>query len=748
MQTRIALGLLAGLGMALAAVGEETKATPAEAKPATGPAAATVCPTDAAVNRRLLSEFGPYKTVPEARATLEKAAQALIKQGGGTIVIPADAPEAFWQIVPEQTLDPKTRIAVNVEDNRGGIRRLVVPSEGQNALSNLSGGGLILQRTINNNIQGQGGGYTLNIENWVKGGVNSISTQLDRDVKAGKDVRFYLPSVRGYQVGTWWNAYSTGGQCSGTIKEIGLNGHDPYFVSDAAFDIKKGSYIFNKHWLGALNVQDIHNCDDQSGSLSVMRQCYNSGDSFGISCNLDYQGSGMSAGGDEGAVIYNAEPQFDPNPFWGKVDKWDPKKCELTFAWEGAVNHYKLGTSRAIVNMNPKKWITSGKIFQMQNGYFHHKIKDTLPIIGTKDVQWDESIMGKFIAITDPTECYMPGETAGRYQVTHPLYRWYKITGMKKREDGLWSLGLEGVWWGSYRGGGGFMLFRTENYTYLDDKVRELSYIIAPGSWVMDVREALGSGHLIPDGPRLLKLAPFENAEKAFEPGDPITEPPGPTPWLATSYRTRTFNGYPPLINAIGFQCANLGQVHMGSGFQVDGQYVGVPMEEILKKQKDGMPEYGCGLAVNGSSVYGISIGGPTLYAAIQFWQGKKEQALVWTLEKGGSSRLYVSPQTGDFMMEGQNLNLSDHCVTRQTGISGTIVPANNLRGIDVPVAAGAKDLKIKFTKAEPDAVYSVTVSPYWETKAWIKEKAPDGFTVAFSDAPAQASRIDWQLIR
>jgi hypothetical protein len=65
-----------------------------------------------------------------------------------------------------------------------------------------------------------------------------------------------------------------------------------------------------------------------------------------------------------------------------------------------------------------------------------------------------------------------------------------------------------------------------------------------------------------------------------------------------------------------------------------------------------------------------------------------------------------------------------------------------------VPVATGLKEMKVKFANAETDAVYSITVGPNWETKAWIKEKAADGFTVAFSDPPAQAGRIDWQLIR
>lgn len=122
-------------------------------------------------------------------------------------------------------------------------------------------------------------------------------------------------------------------------------------------------------------------------------------------------------------------------------------------------------------------------------------------------------------------------------------------------------------------------------------------------------------------------------------------------------------------------------------------------------------------------------------------------QDIVWTTAKG-QVRLYARPDNGDFMLEGKNLCLNDHSVTRQTGLSGTAVAANNLRGIDVPVPAGAKQVVIKFATPEANAVYFITVSPYWETKTWIKHKRADGFTVAFSDAPTEAERMDWQLIR
>ncbi len=47
-------------------------------------------------------------------------------------------------------------------------------------------------------------------------------------------------------------------------------------------------------------------------------------------------------------------------------------------------NWWKLGASRPIINMNPAKWIQSGKIIIPQNGYNYNGISST--IVGNADV--------------------------------------------------------------------------------------------------------------------------------------------------------------------------------------------------------------------------------------------------------------------------------------------------------------------------------------------------------------------------
>jgi hypothetical protein len=73
--------------MALACVvawpaGTATADPPALSGGRTTPVQTTAC--DQALNRRVLSEFGPYRTESEAASTFEKALRVLIDQGGAS----------------------------------------------------------------------------------------------------------------------------------------------------------------------------------------------------------------------------------------------------------------------------------------------------------------------------------------------------------------------------------------------------------------------------------------------------------------------------------------------------------------------------------------------------------------------------------------------------------------------------------------------------------------------------------------
>jgi hypothetical protein len=100
--------IIFGLGCLLVAGGGR-----AAELPGGKPAGSDWATLDAAINRRLLSECGPYKTVAKARATLEKAAQAVtdVRQALGSGHLSPDGPRrlklaptvAFSDALPQAT---------------------------------------------------------------------------------------------------------------------------------------------------------------------------------------------------------------------------------------------------------------------------------------------------------------------------------------------------------------------------------------------------------------------------------------------------------------------------------------------------------------------------------------------------------------------------------------------------------------------------------------------------------------------
>lgn len=128
-------------------------------------------------------------------------------------------------------------------------------------------------------------------------------------------------------------------------------------------------------------------------------------------------------------------------------------------------------------------------------------------LVGPADAGWDESLVGRFLSIDDPTESYAADEALSYGYAGapgKPLHRWWHITALEKRPDGRWNLFVERTFrWTSRRGGPTLMKFA--NYTTGPDHVRELDYIIAPGAWASDVRDAIcgdtpGSVAAAPDG--------------------------------------------------------------------------------------------------------------------------------------------------------------------------------------------------------------------------------------------------------
>ncbi len=702
-------------------------------------------PADLCENRYLLSEFGPYGTIQSAEATLQQALNTIIAKGGGVLCIPHDAPQDFYPRNLEQ--NDQNDPAVTIIDYRQGTERIYVPPMGARNTQGDGQGGHLIERDLSQNLSWQNVFSTQYIQSRYLGGASSYAQPLSQAVMAGTKQKLYVPSHRGLFIGQTLRVTGEQDGYGGVseiiiIKKLGLDQGGPYFVADLNHNHPKGALAYNKNVVNGLTVDDTSNCDNQSGSLLVNRKTYGTGDTFGISTRLVYQGDIMSSGGDEGGVGISSQIEHDLDCFRGEVESWNPQNRELIYK-PGNVKPQKLGTSRPLINLNPQKWTTSGKVQVTPSGNPESKI------IGTPGVDWDQSVVGCFIAIDDPSEYSADG-------FSNSVHRWWHITSLEDAEDGYKHLYVESTWWfvSTKRGPS---LFRYTNYTTGPSHIVELNYIIAPGAWVSDVRRAVAGntpgndGWAYDDDERTLVLAPLlsKGTSFDFEPGDAITNPPGPDPWLPTAFRARHFNNYPGSMKGASFLSENFGKVQIGAGLFVMGPHGSV--DEVKANQKDGEVTFNAGVYIFAATESAIRIRGPVQQGAIDLWQPEgNEQKIRWFKAGGASaSTLHARPDNGDFVFAGGNVDHTNNGSIKLKGLSATGTPAQNLRDFNVPVAVGETQLNITFPVTEADASYAVLVECSWITNKAVKDKTTNGFTVVFDQlTPQSGGTLDWLLVR
>ncbi|MFI5366062.1 MAG: hypothetical protein ACHQ4J_10595, partial [Candidatus Binatia bacterium] len=79
-------------------------------------------------------------------------------------------------------------------------------------------------------------------------------------------------------------------------------------------------------------------------------------------CDFNYMSNVHSAAGDENGNCYAAFIRSKEDNFHGSVESVDWDKAQLKFANAAARNINTLGDSRPLINLNPKKAITAGKV--------------------------------------------------------------------------------------------------------------------------------------------------------------------------------------------------------------------------------------------------------------------------------------------------------------------------------------------------------------------------------------------------
>ncbi|NCO35672.1 MAG: hypothetical protein AUJ92_21025 [Armatimonadetes bacterium CG2_30_59_28] len=724
--------------------------------------------------RHSLDEYGDISKPDTAAVALQKGIEELVKAGGGILEIPPNASAALKvENVVQKKIDEPT---VTIIDYRGGYTKTLLPSIGKHQTGVWAGNRLERKLNLGQTSLPHCGVYSNQaIQNYMISGASSYMLTLTDPVKAGTDVKCYADSIRGIWVGQYLTV--TGKPMHYTepydrivVKSIAWDKERRcnYLTADFKHDHPAGCIIYNKHVVNGMQIEGYSNCDNQSMELQVTRHHYAVGDSFVISGQLKYMSDVFCGFGDEGGVVLNAETIGEINGFHSTVEAVDWEKDEITYA-PGITNPHTLSDSRPLINMNPKKWITDGtvtivapggtykgrsnpgriggvaNVFNYQGGL----------ILGSPDCGWTPDVVGRYFAITDPTEIIQasdPSSVGGYAQLAgRPIYRWYQIMDFKEDPDGVKIIKILRVRWSAVAAGAP-KLFVDDNYTS-DGHERPLPYAIAPGAWVYDISQGWADtiptgGWVGKDAPRKIKVTPGgdRGTKLDFEAGDAIEQPPGPDPWQPRPIRIRQFDQMPSTMDNATIEVQQLGRVQVPTAISLDGIIQSV---DQLKTRKDRKPPWSTAINIGSLCDRGITFNGDVTNSAILFNQPNgRAQPIHWAKGPGNLNSLQVPPSTGDFLFTGGDINLTDKGLKRTTGISATGTKANNLRGINVPVAAGLTAVTVVFSQPEADANYAVSVTPSWMTNCCVSAKSDKGFTVQMGTAAPEGARLDWVIVR
>ncbi|MHB9130325.1 MAG: hypothetical protein ACYDBB_04425 [Armatimonadota bacterium] len=723
-----------------------------------------------------LEQFGPIDTPAQAEAALKAASEALLAKGGGVLIIPKEAP-ANWNPVnisqgawrkPEPPAPAKNwgyTGGITILDYRDGTMKAYLPQAT----------GWQFNRTFLM-PEGQSAGHwdyhpMLSFSNSIIRGTTSYHDWVSQDVKAGKDQRIYVRTLRGLFPGMFVNSLGGGPVNRLYIKSLGYDNEKkaPYVMADVDTDFTSSALLSNKTHANVLRADTYSHTENQTFDVMVMRHNYSQGDNYLFHAGFNYMGDVHSTAGDENGVLYAAFPISESNNFRGQVDTFNAQTGELKY--KGAANAHTLGTGRPMINMNKQKWITGGSVIIVRPGSWWNianYIKDpmfegkTYPTKVVKDatssgrtelrmgglIRFSQDapvtadVVGRYFAV-DETNEYVPGGNQVR--------RWYLIDSFMQNPDGTKEIKIIRHWWGA-KAAGSPTLYRPENNTW-DGHVKPLKYVIAPGANVFDVSRGVKD-----DGPwggqyvggaleRIVKVAPGPQTATPmdFTTNDPIEQAVGPDPFKPIPFRSWLFENVPGAFPAPVLDIANHGQTTRNSVLTVAG---GTGTLEGDEKRADGRPAWENIITINSACYDGIVFNGDTANAAIIFRQGNRPQPIKWLYADGAKeATLTVATKDGTMRFEGGGFSLPGG-VQNVAGLSATSTKAQNLRGIDVAIPAGVKEFTVKFPQPEADGAYAVFVELGWLTNRAITSRTKDGFTVQFEIAPAANATMSWLLVR
>ena len=723
-----------------------------------------------------LEQFGPVATAAEADAALKKAGDAIIAAGGGVLVIPRGAP-AGWK--PENVSQYAWRkpappapasqgwgqsAGVTLLDYRDGTVKVYVPQAT----------GLELVRTLR--MEGQGMGHwgtypMLTLEERLTRGSASYRDWMTQDVKAGEDARVYPRTMRGIFPGMFLNTNDGNDKLRRIyVKALGFDKerNAPYFTTSIDIDTPvKGTLLHNKSNTSLLHMESNSHVENQTMDVTVDRHNYSQGDNYLFFANFNYMSDVHSTAGDENGVCYAAFVHGECNVFRGQVDGRNAQAQEVKYT--AAANAHTLGSGRPLINLNPKKWVAGGSVVIvrpiMSSEYgrkdvtepvFEGRKYPTTLVTGeysgipelrlgglirfSKDAPVTKEVVGRYFAVDEKDE-YVPGGSTVR--------RWYLIDQFTANPDGTKQIVIIRHWWGAHPAAAP-TLYNPGNYTE-DGHVKPLRYIIAPGANVYDVSRGVKSGPENSGGAleRVLLLTPGPDDGAAFDfaAGDFIEQAIGPDPWNPIPFRSWVFEKVPgPFPNPM-IDLLNWGDVSRYAAMTVGG---GPASLTDIGQRADKRTPWEKIIEVASACENGIVFGADVAGSALLFRQpNARAQPIAWLYEDGAKkTTLSVSPQDGTVRIEGGAGTVVNGGVGGVSGLSGTAVMAKNLRGVNIPVPEGAKELAVAFPTPEPDARYAAFVELTWLTEKAVCKRAEGGFTVKFATPAGKGEELSWLLVR
>jgi len=693
----------------------------------------------------LLSEFGPVTTPAQAEDTLRKAATEILTHGGGTLIIPLQVPSA-WQ--PENISQGTWRKplppapakgwgngpGITILDIRGGTVKTLVPEMTGN----------IFTRTLrmpDGDSCGHWGYFPLlTLENNIVRGSASYADGLLADVKAGKDRRFYVRTIRGLFPGMRLDNGNAGAGQSLTVKSLGYDAQRqaPFFVADSDHDVAARSALLSqKTAANGLYLATNLNSENQTFDVYIDRHHYTQGDAYIFVGHFNYMGDLNSGAQDHNGVIFSAESRSETNIFRGQVDTFDAQTNALKF--RAATNAHTLASGRPLINMNPQKWITGGKLYIFNPG---GALLGWGGSIRSTDAPWTPVVIGRYLAIDEPDE-YVPGGDTVR--------RWFLITGFSEK-DGIKTLNVQRHWWGAKDVGSISRLYNQRNFSASDAKPKLLSYLIAPGTNVYDVADGVETTEPSGAFEHIIKLAPGAQTGTPvdFSPGDPVEQAIGPDPFKPIPFRSWLFEAVPGAFPSPVFDVANNGPVSRTAVMAVKGS-LSAGVDDLDPKRPTAQVPFGAIIDVQSACDTGIDFRGDVIDAAILFKQPHNNTAnehMQWIRWENPRAGLGVTAQ-GTLTVSGAPVDLSGKGWSEVNGLAASDAkPGTNLRGLHLTVAAGATTLVVEFPTPEPTADYAVIVQPSWMTAQAVRAQTLKGFTIAFAEpAPAKAT-LNWLLVR